>query len=100
MKLTNFRVRDLLQQKNISEALHKDNEEHNHQENTSSNQESKLFSVLQSLENIIASYLHSNISKPTQNQSIRLDSDPTRDFEPRDRFVTLNLPDLPEQQNE
>ena len=99
MKLTNFRVRDLLHQKNKPEGLSNDNDKHDHQENTSVNEESKLCSVLQSLENIITSYLHSNSPKALQTQKPCLHSDPTRDFEPRDRFVTLNLPDLPDQQN-
>ncbi len=99
MKLTNHRVRDLLQQKKKPKVLPNDHEEQDHQENAARNEESKLCSVLQSLENIIASYLQSNPQKPPQTQNTCLNPDPTRDFEPRDRFVILDLPDLPDQQN-
>jgi hypothetical protein len=99
MKLSNIRVKNLLQQKNRPEHLPNDNDEQTQFGNVTTKEESKLCSVLQSLENILASYLQSNPPKPPQTQNTCLHSDPTRDFEPRDRFVTLDLPDLPEHDN-
>jgi hypothetical protein len=98
MKMS-YRIRDLIQQKNKSESPSNPNEESSHEVNNIKNDESRLCSVLESLENIIASYLHVSPQKSPPPPNAAFHSDITRDFEPRDRFVTLNLPVMPNQNN-
>jgi hypothetical protein len=97
MKISNYRIRDLIQQKNKSDSPSNLNEESSHEVSNIKNDESRLCSVLESLENIIASYLHASPQKSQPSQNAAFHSDITRDFEPRDRFVTLNLPVMPNQ---
>ncbi len=61
--MSNYRIRDLIQQKNKSDSPSNPNEESSHEVNNIKNDESRLCSVLESLENIIASYLHANPQK-------------------------------------
>ena len=95
--MSNYRIRDLIQQKNKSDSPSNPNEESSYEVNNTKNDESRLCSVLESLENIIASYLQANPQKYPPPPNASSHSDITRDFEPRDRFVTLNLPVMPSQ---
>jgi hypothetical protein len=47
---------------------------------------------------LIFSYLPQQPQKVSHTQVNNTQTDFTRDFEPRDRFVTLDVPDLPSQQ--
>jgi hypothetical protein len=98
MQPTNIRVRDLLHSKNEPETHSNGNEERAQESNMTKNDESKLCSVLQSLENMMASFLHSQTNKPSQQiPNIRFDTNITREFEPRDRFFMVNLPEFLDQ---
>ncbi len=99
MKLSSYRVKNLIQQKNKSESPSDPSEELSHKINNLEKDESRLCSVLESLESIIASYLHTNPQKYPTAPNTDSHSDITRDFEPRDRFVTLNLPVMAGQHN-
>jgi hypothetical protein len=60
MKLFNYRAKDILQPKNKTEFLSNCNQEASNELNVVKKDESRLCLVLESLENMIASYIHGN----------------------------------------